>query len=67
MIDIANDEKLPPAIRARMAAVLAEREAAGLNVHFINERGERDRYSFADVATRDKFIRSLKREGREIL
>lgn len=58
---------LPPELAAQMDRVVAMREADGLNVHFINERGERDRYSFGTVEQRDKFVASLKRAGRVIL
>jgi hypothetical protein len=65
MSDIFSN--LSPQLADTLRKAVAEREASGLNVHFINERGEKDRYSFADAASRDKFIASLKRAGRVIL
>lgn len=65
MTDIFSN--LPAHIADQMRKAVAEREANGLNVHFINARGEKDRYSFADVPSRDKFVASLKRAGRVIL
>jgi len=58
---------LSPALAAHMRKTIAEREANGFNVHFINKLGARDRYSFGDVASRDKFLASLKRDGATIL
>jgi hypothetical protein len=65
MTDIYSN--LPAELANHLRAVAAKREAEGLNVHFINARGEKDRYSFGDIASRDKFIASLKRAGRQIL
>jgi hypothetical protein len=60
-------ETLPPSLAKRAAALVAKREEDGLNVHFINERGERDRYSFGSIEARDRFIANLKKAGRIIL
>jgi hypothetical protein len=58
---------LPAGLAAKAAAIVAKREDAGLNVHFINERGERDRYSFGSIEARDKFLAALKKANRVIL
>ena len=58
---------LPADLANHLRNIVAQRETQGLNVHFINARGEKDRYSFESVASRDKFIASLKRAGRVIL
>lgn len=65
MTDIFSS--LSPELAAHMRKAVAQREEQGLNVHFINADGKRDRYSFGDAASRDKFIASLKRAGRTIL
>lgn len=52
---------------ALAARIRAQREAAGLNVHFINGRGELDSHSYASPARRDAFIAQLGRMGREIV
>lgn len=39
----------------RMAAVKAQRELLGMNVHFINERGQRDVFSFNSVERANAF------------
>lgn len=58
---------LPPHLADHLRKIISQREEQGLNVHFINARGEKDRYSFESVESRDKFIASLKRAGRTIL
>lgn len=58
---------LPTHLADHLRKVVAQREADGLNVHFINALGKKDRYSFESVESRDKFIASLKRAGRTIL
>lgn len=58
---------LPGNLGQRAAALVAKREAEGLNVHFINERGQRDRYSFATQERADAFRDSLWRQGRTIV
>ena len=65
MTDIYSN--LSADIADKLRNAVQQREAQGLNVHFINALGEKDRYSFADEASRDKFIASLKRAGRVIL
>lgn len=65
MTDIFSN--LSAELADHLRKVVAQREADGLNVHFINALGKKDRYSFGDVASRDKFIESLKRAGRTIL
>jgi hypothetical protein len=51
---------MSPEHLARMAAIKAQREPLGMNVHFINESGNRDVFSFnskeAAVAFRAKQI-----------
>lgn len=59
-------DTLPAAIAARAKAVVAARED-GRNVHFINESGARDRYSFATLERADAFRAKLRRAGREVL
>ena len=51
---------------ALFAAVRAKREAAGTNVHFINDRGEQDSYSFATADRAAKFKAKLVELGRTI-
>ena len=51
---------------ALFGAVRAKREAAGTNVHFINERGEQDCYSFATAERAAKFKAKLAALGRTI-
>jgi hypothetical protein len=65
MTDVFSN--MSPALADQMRKAVAEREANGFNVHFINADGKRDCYSFGDVASRDKFVASLKRAGRTIL
>lgn len=48
-------DSLPPHIAARAKAIVAAREEAGLNVHFVNERGEQDRFSFRTAERADAF------------
>ena len=40
-------DSLGPSLSSRAKALVAKREANGLNVHFTNSRGEPDRRSFA--------------------
>lgn len=51
----------------RMAEIKAAREPKGFNVHFINERGERDVFSFRSAERANAFRDGLRRLGREIL
>lgn len=51
----------------RMTAIKARREPLGMNVHFINERGQRDVFSFNSVERANAFRDKLRRLGREIL
>ena len=54
---------LPGNLGQRAAALVAKREALGCNVHFINSRGEYDRFSFADRSSADRFAAARQREG----
>lgn len=54
---------LPGNLGQRAAALVAKREALGCNVHFINSRGEYDRFSFADAASANRFAAARQREG----
>lgn len=63
MFDFTKDAKLPPALAARMQATVERREAQGLNVHFINEFGQHDRYSLANAKRADAFRAGLRRDG----
>lgn len=56
-------DSLPGDLGKRAAAVVAQREAEGLNVHFINERGQHDRHSFATAERAGAFRASLARRG----
>jgi hypothetical protein len=58
---------LPEHLAARIRATLAERETAGTNVHFVNERGEKDRFSFATKERADAFRARLVKEGLQVL
>lgn len=58
---------LPPHLAARARALVSKREEQGLNVHFINSRGEKDRFSFQTEERRDKFVDKLKRDGLVVL
>lgn len=58
---------LPPHLAAKARALVAQRETQGFNVHFINERGERDRFSFATAERADAFRAKCKRHGWELL
>lgn len=60
-------DSLPGDLGKRAAAVAAQREAANLNVHFINERGEHNRVSLATPERVARFRAQLAREGREII
>lgn len=59
-------DTLPPALAARARAIVASRED-GRNVHFINDRGQRDRFSFATMNCADAFRASLRAEGLVVL
>lgn len=67
MFDFTKDSGLPPALAARMQRTVEAREAAGFNVHFINERGARDRFSFRDQERADAFKAKLQRQGLTVL
>jgi len=56
-------DSLPGNLGKRAAALVAQREAGGLNVHFINERGQHDRFSFANRERADAFRARLARRG----
>lgn len=58
---------LPGDLGARAAALVAKREAEGLNVHFINGRGQRDRMSMATPERAERLRAALARAGRELL
>lgn len=58
---------LRPDIAARMRDSRERREIAGTNVHFINERGESDCFSFATMERADAFRAKLKRQGLQLL
>lgn len=51
----------PPPLAAKIRATVAKREEQGLNVHFINDRGEQDRFSFGTKERADKFRAKLAR------
>ena len=55
MLNTFQNTGLNPALAAHLDRIVAQRETAGTNVHFTNERGEADRYSFASAAEADKF------------
>lgn len=57
---------LPGALGARAAAIVAARESAGCNVHFVNDCGEYDRFSFADMERAKRFAAARQAEGRLI-
>lgn len=59
MSDIYSN--LPPAMAAKIRATVLKREGQGLNVHFINERGELDRFSFGTKERADAFRAKLAR------
>lgn len=65
MTDVFSN--LPPHLAARMRATVAKREDQGFNVHFINERGERDRYSFATAERADAFRVKLRDLGLTVI
>jgi len=60
-------DSLPADIRDRAHALVAVREAQGLNVQFLREDGTRDRYSFATMEGAEKFKATLRRNGRTII
>lgn len=49
------------------AAVRARREPLGLNVRFVNARGENDEYSFRDEEQVTRFRANLTRRGYKLL
>ena len=55
MLKTFQNTGINPALAAHLDRIVAQREIAGTNVHFTNERGEADRYSFASSAEADKF------------
>lgn len=59
MSDIYSN--LPDHIAAKIRATVAKREAQGLNVHFVNDRGEQDRFSFGTKERADAFRAKLSR------
>ena len=54
---------LPAAFAERARQIVAQREADGLNVHFVNERGEQDRFSFATKERADAFRAKIARRA----
>lgn len=54
-------------MNALAARVKAKREAAGTNVRFVNERGQRDEFSFATVERAEAFRAVRFQMGSEIL
>lgn len=56
-------------MNALAARVKAKREAAGLglNVRFVNDRGQRDEYSFATPEKANAFRAKLVAQGRSVL
>ena len=59
-------DSLPGNLGARAKALVEKREAEGLNVHFINQDGKQDRYSFNTADDAAKFRANLKRNGMTI-
>lgn len=57
----------PEGFEDRFARIRANREAAGTNVHFVNERGERDMMSMATTERADALRAKLGRKGCEIV
>lgn len=55
------------AILARMAQIKAQREPLGFNVHFLNEQGVRDVFSFNSKERADAFRANLVKNGRTLL
>lgn len=64
MTDVFSN--LPAHIADKMRATVARREAAGTNVHFINERGQLDRYAMADDESAARLRKNLVRHGRRV-
>ncbi len=60
-------DSLPGNFAARAKALVAQREAEGLNVHFIREDGRADRFSMATKERADGLRASLVRQGREVI
>lgn len=60
-------DSLPGNLAARAKALVATREAHGMNVHFVRENGTADRFSFRDRESADKFRAALRRAGRTII
>ena len=58
-------DTLPNGLGERAKRVVADREKKGLNVHFINSRGQRDRHSLATQERADLFRAKLARLGLE--
>lgn len=56
-------DSLPGNLGQRAAALVAKREAEGLNVHFLREDGTPDRFSFATAERAASFRASLERRG----
>jgi hypothetical protein len=53
MTDVFSN--LPAHLADKARKIVASRELDGRNVHFTNERGEADRFSFATKERADKF------------
>jgi hypothetical protein len=58
-------DSLPNGLGERAKQLIAEREAKGFNVHFINSSGKRDRHSFATAERANSFRAKLARMGLE--
>ena len=54
---------LPAAFAERARQIVAQREEQGLNVHFVNERGEQDRFSFQTKERADAFSAKIARRA----
>lgn len=54
---------LPGNLGERAAALVAKRETQGCNVHFLNDRGQYDRFSFSDPERARRFADARRREG----
>lgn len=57
---------MTPEMLVRMDEIRAQREPLGMNVHFINESGNRDVFSFNSVARAGSFRAKLIANGQTI-
>ncbi len=62
-----TDHPAPEGFEAQFAALRTKREAAGTNVHYINENGHRSMMSMRDAASADRLRAKLRRDGLEVL